>query len=131
MSNKKYIILLVDDDYDYMFQQKFILEKEGFEIISTDTQKEAEKIMQKVKPDLAIFDLMLENQDSGFVLSYKFKKLYPDVPVIISTSVSAETGITFGINTDEDKKWIKADLYIEKGLSRENFLKEVKKLLKI
>lgn len=131
MTDNKKIILLVDDDYDYLYQQKILLEKEYFEVITSDSQKEAEKIIKKLKPDLAIFDLMMENEDSGFILSYKLKKQYPEVPVIISTSVSAETGISFGINSEEDRKWIKADIYIEKGIGSEQFIKEIKKLLEV
>ena len=92
-----YTLLIVDDDIDYLFQMQFQLEKAGFKVISSESQREAEKIMKEHKPDLAIFDLMMENEDSGFVLSYKCKKMYPDVPVIIATSVSAETGYSFGL----------------------------------
>lgn len=129
MATSKQTILLVDDDYDFLFQHKFILEKAGYEVVSCDNQKEAEEIIRRMTPDLAIFDLMMESEDSGFVLSYKCKKIHPEVPVIISTSVSAETGISFGINSEDDRKWIKADLYLEKGISNEKFLSEVNKLL--
>jgi CheY-like chemotaxis protein len=74
---------------------------------------------------------MMESRDSGFILSYKIKKLYPDVPIIIATSVSAETGVYFGLETDEEKKWINADLYLEKGVTPEQLHKEVLKLLKL
>jgi len=124
-------ILLVDDDPDFLFQVKFQLEKFGFEVITADTQKMAEEIISKLKPDLAIVDLMMESRDSGFILSYKIKKRYPDVPIIIATSVSAETGIFFNLESEEEKKWIKADLYLEKGITPEQLHKEVLKLLKM
>jgi hypothetical protein len=41
---------------------------------------------------------MMENEDSGFILCYKLKRMYPEVPVIIATAVSAETGMWFGIS---------------------------------
>jgi CheY-like chemotaxis protein len=72
----------------------------------------------------------METEDSGFVLSYKTKQKYPDVPVIIATAVSSETGISFGLNTEEEKKWIKADLYLEKGIRKEQLEKEINRLLK-
>ncbi|MEA3317311.1 MAG: response regulator [Bacteroidota bacterium] len=124
-------ILIVDDDSDYLFQMKFMVQSFGFEVISADSQKEAEKIIKEVKPDLAIFDLMMENDDSGFILSYKLKRKYPDVPVIIATAVASETGLTFGLNTDIEKNWIKADLYLEKGVRKDQLHKEITKLLKI
>ncbi len=33
----------------------------------------------------------------------KILKKYPDVPVIIATAVTAETGMIFGLDTEESK----------------------------
>lgn len=123
-------ILLADDDPDYLFQVTFYLQKAGYRVIAAGSQKEAERILETGKPDLAIFDLMMENEDSGFILSHKLKRKYPDVPVIIATAVASETGIPFALQTEEDRKWIKADKYLEKGLLPEQLLNEVSKLLK-
>jgi len=123
-------ILLVDDDMDYLFQQKFQLERFGYKVVTAEGQKEAEELIKTLKPDLAIFDLMMESDDSGFILCYKMKRKYPDVPIILSTAVSAETDMSFGITTDDERKWIKADLYLEKGVLPERLQKEIKQLLK-
>ena len=64
-------VFVVDDDVDYIFQLKTMLEKMGFNVITASGQKEAEDIMDTIKPDLIITDLMMENMDSGFVLSHK------------------------------------------------------------
>lgn len=130
MNKTENTVLLVDDDVDFSIQVKMQLEQMGLDVITADSQKEAEAILEETKPDLAIFDLMMENQDSGFILSYKLKKKYPDVPVIIATAVTAETGMFFSAETEEDKKWIKADLYIEKGIRNDQLYREIKKLLK-
>jgi CheY-like chemotaxis protein len=130
MKNQK-TILLVDDDSDYLFQIKFQLERFGYKVVSAEGQKEAEALIQSFKPDLAIFDLMMENEDSGFILCYKMKRRYPDVPIILATAVSAETGMSFGINSEEERKWIKADLYLEKGVRPEQLQMEISKLLKL
>ena len=128
MDTKKQI-LVADDDVDYLFQIKLHLQNMGYEVVTVESQKEAEQILENTKPDLAIYDLMMETEDSGFVLSYKTKQKYPDVPVIIATAVGSETGISFGLSTEDDKKWIKADLYLEKDIRKEQLEKEIKKLL--
>jgi len=128
---EKVKILIVDDDPDYLFQMKLMVESFGFEVISADSQKEGEIIIKEIKPDLAIFDLMMENDDSGFILSYKLKRKYPDVPVIVATAVAAEAGMIFGLNTDSEKNWIKADLYLEKGIRKDQLHKEITRLLKL
>jgi len=130
MKNQR-TILLVDDDSDYLFQMKFQLERFGYKVVSAEGQKEAEQLMQTIKPDLAIFDLMMENEDSGFILCYKMKRLHPEVPIILATAVSSETGLSFGISSEEERKWIRADLYLEKGIRPEQLQKEIAKLLKL
>jgi len=122
-------ILIVDDDQDYLFQLKSKVEKFGFKTITAEGQKEAEALIEKTKPDLAILDLMMENEDSGFILCYKMKKKYPDVPIIIATGVAAETGISFDINDENNRKWIKADCFLDKGIRSERLKEEIDKLL--
>jgi two-component system, OmpR family, response regulator len=124
-------ILIVDDDMDYLYQMQVKVEQMGFETITAESQAEAEKIIQELKPDLCILDLMMEADDSGFVLSYKIKRKYPDVPIIIATAVTAETGMTFDIRAEESKKWINADLFLDKGIRNDQLHKEIKKLLKL
>jgi len=126
-TNKK--ILVADDDVDYLFQIKLHLQNLDYTVIAVESQKEAEQFLEKNKPDLAIYDLMMESEDSGFILSYKTKQKYPDVPVVIATAVASETGISFGLNTEDEKRWIKADLYLEKDIRKEQLEKEIKKLL--
>ena len=128
--NKK-LVLIADDDIDYLFQIKMHIESFGFNTITAETQKEAEELIKNTKPDLAIFDLMMEKNDSGFVLCYKMKRQHPDVPIILATAVASETGMSFSIDSDSEKQWIKADLYLEKGIRRDQLHKEINKLLKL
>ena len=130
MLDKKKLILIVDDDPDYLFQLKTNVENFGFEVVTAECVKEALEVIEN-KPDLAILDLMMETQDAGFVLSYKIKKKYPELPVIIATSVTSETGLKFHLETEEDRSWIKADKYLEKGIRSDQLHREINKLLKI
>ncbi len=131
MSELNKTVLIVDDDPDYIFQMKTNVESFGFKVITADSQEEAEGIIENTKPDLAIVDLMMESDDSGFILCYKIKSKYPDVPIIIATSVAAERGISFSLETEADHNWIKADLYLEKGIRKDQLHREIVKLLKI
>lgn len=131
MKKSDFTILVADDDPDYLFQTVFSLEKAGYKTIAVESQAEAESVISKFKPDLAIFDLMMESDDSGFILCYKIKKKYPDVPVIMATAVSRETGMSFSLDSQKDKSWIRADRYLEKGIRAEQLDQEVMKLLKI
>lgn len=131
MKDIKKKILIVDDDIDSLELMKFHVESFGFDTMTAESQKDGEQLIEQEKPDLAIFDLMMENKDSGFILGYKIKKRYPGVPVIIATAVTAETGMVFGLDTAEERSWIKADQYLEKGIRPDQLHREINKLLKI
>jgi len=124
-------VLLVEDDIDFKEQMEILLLSFGFEVISGETQAEGEELLKKHKADLAIFDLMMENEDSGFILSNKSKRLYPDMPIIIATSVAAETGMSFSIETEADQNWLGANLILEKGIRPDQLHREISKLLKL
>jgi len=122
-------ILIVDDDQDYLYQLQIKVQNFGYQTITAESQKEAEELIEKVKPDLAILDLMMENEDSGFILCYKMKKRYPDLPIIIASGVTAETGISFDINDENNRKWIKADCFLDKGIRTEKLKEAIDRLL--
>lgn len=124
-------ILVADDDPDYLFQTITNLERAGYRTMAVESQAEAEAVINKFKPSLAIFDLMMESDDSGFILCYKLKRKYPDVPVILATAVAHETGISFSLDSEAEKSWIRADRYLEKGIRAEELDQEIMKLLKI
>ncbi|MDF1575169.1 MAG: response regulator [Bacteroidales bacterium] len=126
---RKKTILLADDDPDVIFQVKHHLELWGYEVVAVESRVEAERYLESGCPDLAILDLMMEEEDSGFILSYRIKKCRPDVPVIISTAVAAERGISFDINSPGSRSWIKADHYLEKGFRMEQLRLLIQKYL--
>jgi two-component system alkaline phosphatase synthesis response regulator PhoP len=131
MKKSDFTILVADDDPDYLFQTVSNLNRAGYRTVTVESQAEAESVISKFRPDLAIFDLMMESDDSGFILCYKIKKKYPDVPVILATAVSRETGMSFSLDSEKDKAWIRADRYLEKGIRAEQLDQEIMKLLKL
>ncbi len=131
MKESKKTVLIVDDDIDYLAQMELQVKRLGFEVFTADTQKAGEEMISRQNFDLAIIDLMMENKDSGFILCYKMKKKDPSMPVIIASAVTAETGMSFGVETAADRSWIKADTFIEKGIRPDQLEREINKLLKI
>ena len=129
--NTKKTILIIDDDVDYLFQMKTYIEGFGFNVVTAGSQKEGEETIQTMKPDLVICDLMMEQKDSGFIMCYKLKQKYPEVPVILATAVTSETGMMFGLNNNEERSWIKADSYMTKGIRPDQLHREITTLLKM
>ena len=131
MNKNEITILIADDDPDYLGQTRSNLERTGYRTVAVESQVEAENYIARHRPDLAIFDLMMESDDSGFILCYKLKKKYPDVPVIMATAVAKETGLSFSLDSEMEKRWIRADIYLEKGIRAEQLDMEIVKLLKL
>ena len=126
---KKIKVILIDDDQDFLEQIKTALELCGAEVVTAESEKDGIELISNEDYQLAIFDLMMENDDSGFILSYRSKKLHPTVPVIIVTSVTNETGMQFDAATDESREWIKADALLDKDLRFEQLVREINRLL--
>lgn len=61
MTNEK--ILLVDDEQDILTFISYNLKKEGFEVLTALSGKEAIQIAQKEKPDLIVIDVMMPEMD--------------------------------------------------------------------
>jgi CheY-like chemotaxis protein len=115
-SKEKKKILLVDDDLDLLEQNKILLESKGYEMVTADNCKVGFELFKAEKPDAAIIDLIMEEHDSGFILSYKIKKDVhgKNIPVFVITSATYLTGFKFGSSTSEEKEWIKCDEIINK-----------------
>lgn len=124
------IILIVDDDPDFLRQLELILQSSGYQVIKAGSRSEAEEMISESSPDALIVDLMLEEEDDGFVLCYLAKKRFPDMPVIIITGAAGETGIEFEVITREEQSWIKADVLLAKPIRPEQILGVLGKLLK-
>jgi two-component system OmpR family response regulator len=123
-------ILLVDDDMDFVMPNRVLLEQAGYTVSTASSQKEASAMIAKEMPDLAIIDIMLESADSGFTLAYHIKKAKPDVPIVLVTSVTHDYGLDFDVETDEERRWVKGDMLIDKPIRFEQLLDDIKRLLK-
>ena len=72
-SKEKPIVLFVEDDVNLQKSISYILETEGFDVISTNTGEEAVELARKVGPDLILLDLILPGID-GFGVCELLKK---------------------------------------------------------
>jgi two-component system, OmpR family, response regulator len=122
-------ILLVDDDEDFLFQHRLLLENSGFEVKTALNRAEAEAEARGFQPDLAIIDLMMEQHDDGFILAHHLRKNQPGLPVILVTAVSAETGLNFAPASPSERRWVGADAVLAKPIRFEQLKREIDRLL--
>ena len=129
MEENKKTIFIAEDDYDFLEQMKHYLNSLGYKVISARDEKTAGEIIAGEEFNLAILDLMMDNQDSGFVLGYQVKKKDPGIPVILVTAVTRETGYRFDLTDKSSQSWIKADAVLNKNIRFEQLKKEIDRLL--
>ncbi|MBN1319512.1 MAG: response regulator [Thermoleophilia bacterium] len=125
------LILVVDDDYDFLEINRMILERAGYRVVTAAEPKQALVRMEEEKPDLVITDLMMTTLDSGFLFARTIKEdpRYAEVPVIIATSVSSALGLDFRPRTAEDRAQMHVDAYFDKPLDHHRLLAMIGELL--
>jgi CheY-like chemotaxis protein len=125
------LILIVDDDYDFLEINRLILERAGYRVVTAPEPKAALVRMAEEKPDLVITDLMMTSLDSGFFFARTIKEdpRYAGIPVIIATSVSSALGLDFRPRTDEDKAHMHVDAYFDKPLDTTRLLATIAEML--
>jgi len=121
-------VLLVDDDPDFLEQHRLLLERAGYHVRAATSEAEAVALLDEGAIDAAVLDLMLEHDDGGFVLAHRIKRRWADVPVVLVTNVTAETGMRFG--GGKDGRWLKADAVLSKPIRIEQLTRELNRLLK-
>ena len=108
--NKKYGILVVDDEMDLCEILKFNLETEGYRVETANSAEEA-LTLDISSFDLLLLDVMMEGM-SGFSLAKQLKvdSKTADIPIIFLTARDTENDTITGFN-------LGADDYISKPFS--------------
>ncbi len=125
------LILLVDDDDDFLEINRHILEPRGYRVACTSDPKAAWAQMQQEKPALLITDLMMTNLDAGFSLSRQVKQdpRFADIPIIIATAVTSQIGLDFRPRTPAELAAMHVDAYFDKPIPPQQLLDKVAELL--
>ena len=125
------LILLVDDDPDFLHVYECILEPQGYRVACASDPKEAWRKLEHDKPDLVISDLMMDDLDAGFSLAREIKRdpRFKHLPIIIATAITSQTGLSFKPKTPEDLAAMFADAYFDKPVPTASLLAKVAELL--
>ena len=121
MERKK--ILIVDDNEKNRYLISFILEKNGFEVVTATDGFEGVEAARKQRVDLVIMDIKMPKMD-GYEATREIRKLedYQSVQIIALTSYAM---------AEDKKKALEAgcDGYIAKPINPETFMDEIRKYL--
>ncbi|GAB4385901.1 MAG: hypothetical protein Kow0022_13460 [Phycisphaerales bacterium] len=96
MHEGKHVILYVDDDPDYRFAMRQLLEANGLDMVEAADGEEGLRVYREHRPDLILLDLMMEEIDAGVNLLRRLRADGNTVPVYLVSSV----GDTLSTTTD-------------------------------
>ena len=102
-------LLVVDNEMDVCNFVKSFFEMRGFDVLTALNGDEALKVLDHVKPDLIILDVMMRTDDEGMEYLPQMKIKSPDSKVIMITGVDDKEVV-------ESARKLGADDYITKPL---------------
>ena len=116
-------ILVVDDDKSILRMFIRILQKNGYELDSAETGKEAIEKADRRHYDLALVDIRLPDMEGTDLLVYLKKQLQNTIKIMLTGFPSIESGVKA---LDEG-----ADAYLVKPVKPEELLMLIEEKLKI
>jgi len=119
---KKFSILLVEDEENLHEALKLNLELDGYEVTGAYDGADALKVVQQEYFNLIILDVMLPEID-GFTVCETIRLQHPDIPILILSAKSSSADRIMGLKKG-------ADDYLTKPFNLEELLIRVSKLIK-
>jgi len=94
-------IAIVEDDEDQRENYADALKQHGYEVSSYSNRPTAIEGMKKNMPDLAMLDIMLEDEmDGGFDLCRDLRSIAPKLPIIFLTARNSDIDRVSGLRLD-------------------------------
>lgn len=122
MAEKKYSILLVEDEENLHEALKLNLELEGYEVTGVYDGVKALKLIQKEHFDLLILDVMLPEID-GITVCETIRLNNSELPILILSAKNSSADRVLGLKKG-------ADDYLTKPFNLEELLLRVSKLIR-
>jgi CheY-like chemotaxis protein len=116
-------VLIIEDNENNRYLAKFILEKNGYEVIEAVNGISGVEMALKEKPDLVIMDIQLPDID-GMEATRRIRAAESDteIPIVALTS--------FAMTGDREKALAAGCTgYIEKPINPDTFMEELEKYL--
>ena len=91
--NRKYHILVVDDEPNVLVTYRLILQQQGYEVSDALASAEARKLLAEKDIDLLLCDLSLEQQENGFDVINFGHQTNPRMPAVLLTGYATQEAI--------------------------------------
>lgn len=128
MTNKKYIIEIVEDEESLVDVLRDKLEQSGFSVISAKNGEEGLDLALESKPDLILLDIVMPKMD-GITMLNKLREdeWGKDVKVILLTNLSDPEYITKALKGQAYDFLVKSDWKLDEVIEKINSVLGIKK----
>jgi len=89
-SNRKYRILVVDDEPSVLTTYRMILEQKGYEVVPAPSAQEARRVLEGETLDLLLCDLSLGEKESGLAVIEYARRRRPALPSLLLTGYASK-----------------------------------------
>jgi DNA-binding NtrC family response regulator len=89
-ADRKYRVLVVDDEAAVLLTYRLILEQQGYEVVACGTSAQALAALEKQRFDAVLCDYSLEEQHTGFEVISAARRLDSRVPAALLTGYATK-----------------------------------------
>lgn len=116
-------ILVADDDPDFVEIMRWVLQAEGYEVITASDGESAVRAVRERGPDLVVLDVMMASVLDGLDAAYQISETTDGerIPIIMASSItgSPQAGM---FPTDQS---LPIDAWLSKPINPKDLLKQV------
>jgi CheY-like chemotaxis protein len=122
------IVLLVDDDADFVEMNRVLLQERGYMVRAAFSGRQCREEVSTHRPDLIILDMVMESSSDGFNLSRELRNSdhTKGIPLVMITSVNDSSPFRL----EPDRTWLPVDALLEKPVDPQLLLAVVDRALK-
>lgn len=116
-------ILIADDEPNIVISLEFLMQRNGYEVVTAGDGEQALHLLDTFKPDLILLDIMLPVRN-GFEVCQRIREnpAWKDTRIVMLTAKGREVEIAKGLA-------LGADVYITKPFSTHELLTAVRQLI--
>ena len=116
-------VLIADDEPNIVTALEFLLQRAGYEVLVARDGEEALKIVESVRPDLVLLDIMMPVR-SGYEVCKRIRERpeWSHIKVVMLSAKGRDAEVNKGMAMG-------ADLYVTKPFSTRELMEQIKGLL--
>jgi CheY-like chemotaxis protein len=128
-------VLVIDDNPDIIENTRIVLETKNYQVHGASNGKQGLNMIKKIKPNLIILDVMMNNLTEGFEVAQELRAPTPNpeyaeyrsIPILMVTSIHDKYNFHFDRNMGTE--WLPIDGFLEKPVAPADLLKKVEEMI--